>query len=793
MRHSRKLSRTALLVTSALLFPLGNGSAHAQEQAAEEAPAAGDIVVTARKTNESLTDVPVSITALTADALEARDIKDMSDVASFTPGLRNQNQSVGRNDRGYKQYIIRGVVPGSASSSRQSVTLFVDGAPVPGGNFEGVSNIDRIEVVKGPQSAFFGRATFAGAINLVTRPPSYDWGGNLDVSYASFNTYDAKASIEGPIAQDVLAFRIGGHLYHSDGAYKDRNYPGERLGERDTKSISGTLRFDPTPDLHFKAFGVYWEDDDGLPANARYNQASYNCNGGAAPAGQLNYTCGKLTNYPRDTVTWNQNLLPGAYQSLQSGQTLFGPNFIDHLGLHREAAQVRLSMDWDIGNWNVSAIGSYDINKWNFLQTLFGYDLRGTPSVGSAPLPYAYNLVQGGPRDEDYYGEVRLSSPKDKPISVTIGANYLDQDYDVITSSYTGAGYVQTTPRLLNTTKTVGIFGSFNWTISDALTLSGEARYQWDKQFQKTFAGSNPEFENTFKSFTPRVILQYEFDRDNMIYASYSVGNRPGEFNSSYFSQSPYVQAQIDTQANVSGVVPEDKLYMYEAGYKGWLIDHKLRVLASAYYGQWKDRHIPSTVLYFANPTAAAANVVSQLIVTAPSGKVELAGLELELLYLPHPDWTIDGTFGYAHTEIKRTYSADALAITGNARPVGTQLPYYPEKSASLGVSWEHAYTDRLSPFARMDAIYTDRIYESEANAAWIPANVKFNLRVGVKIDKIRLEAFGTNIFDNRTPSSLARVAYNEFNPNGTSRSVNGIIVSLADPATFGVRGSIDF
>lgn len=792
------LSRAALLVSSSLLFPLGTAQAQtaqaqtAQPQAEDTAPA-GDIVVTARKTNESITDVPIAITALTADALEARDIKDMSDVASFTPGLRNQNQSVGRNDRGYKQYIIRGVVPGSASSSRQSVTLFVDGAPVPGGNFEGVSNIDRIEVVKGPQSAFFGRATFAGAINLVTRPPAYDWGGNLDVSYASFDTRDIKASVEGPIVSDVLAFRLGGHLYHTDGAYRDVNYPGVRLGERDTKSISGTLRFDPTPDLHFKAFGVYWEDDDGLPANGRYNQSTWNCNGGAAPAGSLNYTCGKLTGYPKDTVTWIQDLNPTAYAALQSGQALFGRDFIDHLGLHREAAQARVSMDWDIGAWNVSALGSYDVNKWNFLQTLFGYDTRDIPSIGAANLPYAYNLIQGGPRDESYYGEVRVSSPKNKPVWATIGANYLNQDYDVITTSYTGAGYGVVTPRLLNNTETIGIFGSVNWDITDALTFSGEARYQWDRQYQKTFAGSNPTFENTFRSFTPRAILQYEVAPDSMVYGSFSVGNRPGEFNSSYFSQSAYVQAQIDEQANVTGVVPEDKLYMYELGYKGWLIDRKLRVMLSAYYGQWKDRHIPSTVLYYASEAARASGVLSQMQVTAPSGKVDLSGIELEVLYLPHPDWTVEGTFGYARTDIKRTYSADALAITGNPSPVGTQLPYYPEKSGSLGVTWEHAYTDHLSPFVRMDAVYTDRIYATEANLAYIPQNVKVNLRVGAKVDNIRLEAFATNLFDNRTPSSLARVAYNEYGPTGTTRSVSGIIVSLADPRTVGVRASIDF
>lgn len=799
-RSFRIAGLAAIMATTALTPSLAHAQnlgadadAAAETDVTEDAPPIGEIVVTARKSNESLTEVPLAVTAITASDIQDKGIADMDDIASFTPGLRNQNQSVGRNDRGYKQFVIRGVVPGSASSNRQAVTLFVDGAPVSGGNFEGVSNIERIEVVRGPQSAFFGRATFAGAINLVTAAPSFEWGGQVDLEYSRFDTFDAKASIEGPIIDDVLSFRVGVHHYHTGGQYEDVVYPGEKLGERDTKSISASLRFEPTSNLRFRVFGVAWEDDDGLPANARYNKSTWNCNGGAAPAGSLNWTCGKLTGYPEDTVTWLQDLNVDAYEAIQNGPTLFGANFIDHLGLHREAKQVRASMDWDIGDWNVSALGSWSQNKWNFLQTLFGYDLRDIPSIGSANLPYAYNLIQGGPRDEDIYGEVRITTPRSNPIWAMIGANYLDADYEVITTAYGGNGYTLTTPRLLNNTKTVGIFGSLNWDITDRFSLSGEARYQWDKQYQITFAGSNPEFENTFRSFSPRLIASYDVTDDAMVYASFSRGTRPGQFNSSYYSQTPYVQAQIDEQADVTGVVPEDKLEMYEAGVKGWMFDRSLRILASAYIGKWKDRHIPSTVLYYANEAAREAGILGQLIVTAPAGLVNLKGIELEALWVPHDDWTVEGTFGLAATDIRKTYSSDSLAVTGNPSPVGTQLPYYPEKTGSLGITWSHPVSDSVTPFIRGDAIYTDKIYVTESNLSWIPSNVKFNLRVGADIDNIRVEAFGTNIFDNRAPSSAARVAYNEYTAAGATRSVNGIIVSLADRASYGVRASIKF
>jgi len=279
----------------------------------------GDIVVTARKSTERLTDVPVAITALSASALDARGITDVQELAAFTPGFRFQNQSVGRNDRGFKQYNMRGMVPNNASSTRQNVTIFVDGAPVSGGNISGVTDIERVEVVKGPQSAFFGRGTFAGAVNFITREPSYDWGGSASAQYERFNSYDLNASIEGGLIPDKLAIRLSGRTYHTDGQYRDAVYSDVRLGRRNTKSLSLSVLAQPTDTLKIKFFGVVWNDSDGLPANARYGVQDYNCNAGAAPAGTNNYICGKLGKPPLGTATWAQIIEPVAFSALRNG------------------------------------------------------------------------------------------------------------------------------------------------------------------------------------------------------------------------------------------------------------------------------------------------------------------------------------------------------------------------------------------------------------------------------------------------------------------------------------------
>jgi iron complex outermembrane receptor protein len=772
-------------------------SAQGQTAQTSESVSLETITVTARKTEESIVDVPLAVTAITAAEIESAGIKDIEDVATFSPGFRFQNQSVGRNDRGFKQYVIRGMVPNSALATRQAVTLFVDGAPVAGGNISGVTDIERIEVVKGPQSAFFGRSTFAGAINFITREPSFDWGGSLSAEVASWDTTEINASVEGPLVDDKLAFRLAGRSYSTGGDYTNYNFPGSRLGERETQSLSLSLLATPTDNLKIRLFGTAWRDDDGFPRNATFSRAYQNCAAGAAGA-TINYYCGGIDKAPVDTRTYNTYIDRVALEYLQgyrgNGITLHGPEFLTHLGLKREAYQARANIEYSLpGDYLLTAIAAYGLNKWGFLQTQNGVIPSSVPnpSYGTIPdvLPYNYSLVLGNTQDRDKSLEVRLSSPADGRLSWSVGANYAFARTDNLTTVFGNTGYIAGTPHTINSSDTLGLFGSVAYEFVDGWTAIVEGRYQEDKLFQQTLAGTSPSFESTFYSFTPRVIVEYEPVDDVTVYVSYAEGNRPGEFNTIYFAQTPEIQQQIATQANVQGAVPEDEIKMYELGLRGMFFDNRLRLLANVYHGRWTNRHIPNYVYFF-----DANNLLQSIQVTAPNGVVDVQGIELEGSFQATRSLRFDWTFNIAETEILRTFCTDCSQTTGNAEPTGTQLPYYPKISGTLSGT----YTFDLFNFAegslRIDYIYTGKQYETEANLAWTEASSKVNVRLGATWDNYTVELFGTNVFDDDTPTSLARGSETIYNPAGVSiGNTNTVVVSLPDRATFGIRAAVKF
>jgi iron complex outermembrane receptor protein len=793
-RGPGRASSVSFHVASVLALGLSSAAAVASDSGALE-----EITVTARKESESLISVPLAVTAIGAEAIEQRGIKDIADIAAYTPSFRFQNQAVGRNDRGFKQYVIRGIVPNSALATRQVVTVFVDGAPASGGNVSGLTDIERVEIVKGPQSAFFGRSTFAGAINFVTRAPSFDWHGRVSADVASYDSRDVSASIEGPIVADKLAFRATGRYYETGGYYDNVAAPDQRLGARETKSGALSLLFTPTEQLSMRAFVTYWEDsDDALPANSRYDTRDFNCNAGAAPAGTLNYVCGELKDPPVATRRWDPYVYPIGLEYLQgkrgTGYTLHGADFITHPGLEREAYQARLSADYDLpGGYTVSALAATSLNKWGFLQTIPNYDNRAIPNpfFGRVAdvLPYNYSLVLGNTQDKDRTFELRFSSPRDDAFRWSLGANYAYARTDNLTTIFGNTGYLLATPRTINQSDTYGVFGAASYSFDNGVTLTAEARYQKDELLQQTRQGTNPLFEDTFKSFTPRFIAEWEFAPERMVYASFSEGNRPGAFNTIFFAQTPAVQEQIRQQANVEGSVPEDKLEMIELGVKGQFLDGRLRLLADVYFGDWTNRHIPNFVTF-----RDANNQNQSIQVTAPNGEVDLRGVEVEAAWRPIPELTLEATFSIAETEIKRTFCTDCQVTTGNATPVGTQLPYYPEKSGTFAVTYERpAFGDWLGS-ARADLLYTDRIYDSEANLAWTAPSSRVNLRFALSNDRYRVELYGTNVFGDETGTSLARTAQTVFSPTGaTAGQSQGITVSLADKPVYGVRATVEF
>ena len=189
----------------------------------DELPMMEEITVTARKIGESIQDIPLSITAFTAEDIQAQAITGIEDIANFTPGLHMSNVIANRTDPALR---FRGMDNSNTVRSQQLASSFVDGIYLSGSSqWVSMNDIERVEVVKGPQSAFFGRGTFGGAVNYITKTPGNEWAANAQLTAGQDGRADFEASWEGPIVADRLSFRLTGRYYTYDGGW-DNEWPG---------------------------------------------------------------------------------------------------------------------------------------------------------------------------------------------------------------------------------------------------------------------------------------------------------------------------------------------------------------------------------------------------------------------------------------------------------------------------------------------------------------------------------------------------------------------------------------
>jgi iron complex outermembrane receptor protein len=253
------------VVASAPLVAQGGAATTGQEP--ETAGALEEVIVTARKREESLQDVPLAVSAFTGEQLARAGAANLVDIAKFTPGIQFNDQGVQEPGRIYTSVRFRGLGSELKEPFAQVGSVFLDGVYMSSGvSSLGTDNIERVEIVKGPSSALFGRSTFAGAVNFITRAPSLtEYGGRVSAEVAEDSTYRWSASHEGPIVEDRFGYRLFVSGYGTDGQYRSRT-DGGRLGEERTDSAMLTLLAKPVDALTLKLRGFYAEDDDGPPA-----------------------------------------------------------------------------------------------------------------------------------------------------------------------------------------------------------------------------------------------------------------------------------------------------------------------------------------------------------------------------------------------------------------------------------------------------------------------------------------------------------------------------------------------
>jgi iron complex outermembrane receptor protein len=524
-------------LTAATLLAVSAGPVAAQDSPSAASGSLDEldsIVVTARRREESILETPLAITAVTSEDLEAKGITSFNQLAESTPGINLSNASAGaaRSDRSFQQITLRGMVPSSTQSTLTAT--FIDGVPVASpAAIASVGDPARIEILKGPQAAYFGRNTFAGAINVVNKDPGDVFGGSLLLMGGNRSNIDFTGSVHGPLGEK-FGFRLNAKYFRKDGSYQNAANPGETLGDQQTQTLSLLLTAKPIENLSAKLFYLHSEDDDGAPAQGLISAYEMRANAGnvnfpaasGSSAGTIllenqsnctlsGFTLGRLPNEARVSRPFICGAVPGLSARTPAQNTtlpadLLGNSVADprlrmvspangakDFGLVRKYQHAHLNIDYEFGDsgFTLSSLSGLNAEFYSQIQDLDNFDSRALSNTGPFGNPGGANpnllLYWDFPfmverETYDFSQELRLAYDKDGPFSGIFGVSYLKTTVWANLINLGGELRSVAGARLnsgsagKNSVETKGAFFGATYNFTDALKVSLEGRYQED-------------------------------------------------------------------------------------------------------------------------------------------------------------------------------------------------------------------------------------------------------------------------------------------------------------------------
>lgn len=730
-----------------------------------------EIVVTAQRREENVIDVPVAVSVIDGEQLARRGSIDISDLQSLAPSVTFAQGNELRNN----SIRIRGVGTDVFTTGIEpSVSTVVDGVVLqrPGSAFSDLGDVDRIEVLRGPQGTLFGKNSSAGVINVITRAPSFnEYSGTASGVIAEDNEYRVNGAVGGPIAAN-LAFRLAAFYRTQDGIVRnlrtnDTVNDQEALGARLKLSARASDRLTVT------LSGDYTK---------------------------LNSTVGAL---PIRVATNNPKAI--------STGTPVGPNN-DQVNIdvqpfvNQENYGGSLTIDYELGNYTLTSITAYR----EFSNTS-DVDLDGT----QAQLVLSNFNIESSKTTTQ---EIRLTSPKSDVFDFVLGAFYFDGSvYNFLNRpglNITSAAVVSINPDgTLNTTSPLGLlagfstvysenisgFGQANLHLGEKLTITGGLRYLKENQrlqFTRPVAGffNGVNAPATFAAFSPpdsffeddrligKAAVTFEATNDLTAYASYSTG---------YKSEGITSSLGLTAAQNAVQPAPAETSELIEAGLKMRLFDRRLSLNLTAFRTIFKDYQ------------AQVYNAAVGLNIITSAGKVEIPGFEVEFQTNPFKGLTLNGGVTYLDAKFQELpfgpcYTGQTAALgcvptlingaTVNVQNLnGKPFIVAPKWRFTLSGRYAAQVSEGTEAFLQFDYRWQDKvIFEISQNPFMRQREYGVgDLFVGANFDDGRYELAGfvRNVFDLQYVSNVV--------PNGASGGANSYIQNL--PRDFGRYGGITF
>lgn len=843
---------TILLAGVAIATPALAQQTAAADAAIDSEGRLEEIIVTARKTAENLSQAPISVSALGSRRITDLGLNSIDDFARQASGI-SFSQAFGRSS---DRPVIRGqsnVLANVQFGVETGAAYFVDGIYYQGDlqSFD-PEQLQRVEIIKGPQSALYGRNTYAGAINYITKDPTPEFSGAIRASAAEFGEYAVSASLSGPIFGDKLGFRAGGRFATYDGQYVNQ-LTGRKVGSEETRVGYLTLLARPTDDIRIRLRGEYSEQDDGPLALFLQGSAANNCSPGfrsnafrqrspvpqvpfpnvpapfAGTPGAANnnqYFCGPIRAQP-DGVRLNTDPVATSF-GVRDG-TAFD-------GVENKQFNGSAIIDWDLGGsgWVLSSLTGY-----RKLLNRFGTDSDHSDaffffSFGPPPAATVEPTFANTTRKEvrDISQEVRIASPVAAPLRAMVGLYYYRQDFEQTDLTFAAplAGLaLGTDASQLGTIEDKAVFGLVAWEPVKGFTIQGEVRYQEEIKtvidrasataiFCAGESASAAQFgltaaclpEGKFTGTDPRITASYTTPGGTVFYAVYATGRKPGGFNGTGGITAG--RPTYDQEIARGG----------EIGIKFTALDNRLRVSAAAYYNKLSAVQLTNSII--GQTGGALTSIVTN------TGDARNQGFEIEVQAAPHRDINASVNFSYVDARFTNGCDADFFILnsgglrvnfdtrnpTAAALPLcditGKRLPLGSQYQVNGSLSWEPELTQTIRLATNINFSFEDKKYIQTDNLAYVPEAFLLNARVGIRTTGgLLISAFVRNLTDEDAPAlatrwfdyrygfatrnlpAAASVTFDGRPATIETGAPRGFFTALRRGRTFGVEGNFRF
>lgn len=720
-----------------------------------------EIVVTARKREENLQSAPLSVAAFSGDALEKSGIDEFSEIASRVPGFTLNPDNISEPN-----IFLRGIGTDiESAASNPAIGFFLNDVYLSRAQGTAIElfDLERVEIVRGPQGTLYGKNVVGGAINFITRKPTDEFRAGAEAGIGNYGSFDVKANVAGGLGEG-LSGSIAASARHHDG-YAYNSFTGNDVEDLDSYGVMAQLRYQP---------------DDKLDL----------------------LLTGDLTRR-RGGGKWVDIQIPSSHNvPFVNPDRRRGPNNIDGKQ-DADLGGVHLSANYDTGSGTITSVTAYREAKFAALNNDAGSFIDFTKMIYGPDGRIDFGAIDHSLFNDDYYindkdetaksfsQDLRFRSDFDGPFNLLAGLFYQHESVDrtetadYIFVEFYAQGKEIAETRLKSDTWAAFAEGTFDFT--DTLGVTAGIRYTKDSKrfsvYRETvgdFLGAEFEDENgnftraftasdkqSWDAWTPSINLHWQPAKDIYVYGLVSKGYKSGGWNGENATNPGEARVAYDPEYAMN----------YEVGAKTTWLDNRLRFNLTGFWTEYKDLQTQQFVIF--DPNLPADNVISN------AGKARVKGIELETALVPFDGLTLFGNYTYMDAKITGDLISTELQYDPScfcSVPVPTNLKgnvlrRSPKNSFSIGGDLTLPVSSRINAFVRADYNWTDDFFFDNENSARTRQKSVgvLNGSVGIATDddKWELRIWAKNLT-------------NELYESGKSDVIGSVLVSYNPPRTYG-------